>query len=107
MNTIETTETFDAWFDALRDPQAAYGITMRIRRAEPGNFGDYAPVGEGVPRCASITGRATGFISRKPGERFICCSQAAINRRRKATSKPRRTWHGKSGIERIEPWLKN
>jgi putative addiction module killer protein len=48
MNTIETTEIFDAWFDALRDPQAGYRITMRIRRAELGNFGDCAPVGEGV-----------------------------------------------------------
>jgi putative addiction module killer protein len=48
VNTIETTECFDVWFNALSDPQAAYRITMRLRRAELGNFGDVAPVGEGV-----------------------------------------------------------
>ncbi|MDR0672886.1 MAG: type II toxin-antitoxin system RelE/ParE family toxin [Zoogloeaceae bacterium] len=48
MNTIETTETFDAWRAALRDAEAGYRITMRVRRAEMGNFGDCEPVGEGV-----------------------------------------------------------
>jgi len=46
--TIEITETFDAWFTRLRDKQAEKRIQARIRRAELGNFGDCAPVGEGV-----------------------------------------------------------
>ncbi|QEA12075.1 type II toxin-antitoxin system RelE/ParE family toxin [Comamonas flocculans] len=48
MTVIHTTETFDDWFDALRDKHAQKRIQARIRRAELGNFGDCAPVGEGV-----------------------------------------------------------
>jgi putative addiction module killer protein len=48
MKTIYTTETFDAWFESLRDRQAARRIQARIDRAEDGNFGDHKSVGEGV-----------------------------------------------------------
>ena len=48
MKTIHTTEVFDAWFAGLKDRQAARRVQVRIDRAEDGNFGDCAPVGEGV-----------------------------------------------------------
>ena len=48
MNIIQTTDTFDAWFDALKDRQAVLRIQTRIDRAESGNFGDVKPVAEGV-----------------------------------------------------------
>jgi len=48
MNTIQTTEVFDNWFDELRDRTAKARIQVRIDRAEDGNFGDCSPVGEGV-----------------------------------------------------------
>ena len=48
MKQIYTTEVFDAWFDALKDRQAARRIQARIDRAEDGNFGDCKPVGAGV-----------------------------------------------------------
>jgi putative addiction module killer protein len=48
MNTIQTTEVFDAWFASLKDRQAMRRVQVRIDRAEDGNFGDCAPVGEGV-----------------------------------------------------------
>jgi putative addiction module killer protein len=48
VKTIHTTETFDDWYAGLRDKQAEKRIQARIRRAELGNFGDFAPVGEGV-----------------------------------------------------------
>ncbi|MDR1462007.1 MAG: type II toxin-antitoxin system RelE/ParE family toxin [Azoarcus sp.] len=48
MNTIQTTETFDHWFAALRDPRAAARIQVRIDRAEESHFGDCEQVGEGV-----------------------------------------------------------
>jgi putative addiction module killer protein len=48
MIIILTTGEFDTWFSGLRDKQAAARIKMRISRAELGNFGDCAPVGEGV-----------------------------------------------------------
>lgn len=44
MISIQTTDTFDAWFASLKDKQAV----ARIDRAEDGNFGDCSPVGEGV-----------------------------------------------------------
>ena len=48
MKNIHTTEAFDAWFSGLKDKQAARRVQVRIDRAEDGNFGDCAPVGEGV-----------------------------------------------------------
>ena len=48
MNTIQTTETFDAWFSGLRDRKAKARIQARIDRAEEGNFGDCQPVRKGV-----------------------------------------------------------
>lgn len=48
MKTIHTTKMFDDWFSGLKDQQAARRVQARIDRAEDGNFGDCAPVGEGV-----------------------------------------------------------
>jgi putative addiction module killer protein len=48
MKIIQTTSTFDNWFVLLRDRSVKVRIQMRIDRAELGNFGDCAPVGEGV-----------------------------------------------------------
>lgn len=48
MNSILTTEVFDAWFAGLKDMQAVRRVQARIDRAEDGNFGDCEPVGEGV-----------------------------------------------------------
>ena len=48
MWTVLTTEAFDTWFSGLRHQRAARRIQARIDRAESGNFGDCAPVGEGV-----------------------------------------------------------
>ena len=48
MKQILTTEVFDGWFAGLRDVRAKVRIQARIDRAALGNFGDCAPVGEGV-----------------------------------------------------------
>jgi putative addiction module killer protein len=48
MRTVLTTEVFDSWFSGLDDARARARIGARIRRAEEGNLGDCAPVGEGV-----------------------------------------------------------
>lgn len=48
MKIIYTTDVFDEWLAGLRDKQAVRRIQVRIDRAEDGNFGDCAPVGEGV-----------------------------------------------------------
>ncbi len=48
MIEIRTTEVFLKWFQGLRDRRAKARIQVRIDRIERGNFGDVAPVGEGV-----------------------------------------------------------
>lgn len=48
MKAIHTTSVFDDWFSALRDRQGKLRIQARIDRAELGNYGDCAIVGEGV-----------------------------------------------------------
>ena len=48
VKTILTTDKFDTWFNDLRDSMAKKRILARIHRMEDDNFGDCAPVGEGV-----------------------------------------------------------
>ncbi len=48
MIEIRKTEIFTKWFDGLKDRRAKARIQARIDRVEMGNFGDMAPVGEGV-----------------------------------------------------------
>ncbi|GAB2721892.1 type II toxin-antitoxin system RelE/ParE family toxin [Halomonas garicola] len=48
MKLIRETATYAGWFSGLKDARARAKILARVRRAELGNFGDYAPVGEGV-----------------------------------------------------------
>jgi putative addiction module killer protein len=48
MQSIQTTLVFDDWFASLRDLKAKFRIQARIDLAEDGNFGDCAPIGEGI-----------------------------------------------------------
>ncbi len=48
MLEVRQTETYVAWFAALRDRAARTRIDIRIRRLSLGNPGDVKPVGEGV-----------------------------------------------------------
>jgi putative addiction module killer protein len=45
---IRRTEQFIEWLDGLRDARAVAKIAARLKRVSEGNFGDCAPVGEGV-----------------------------------------------------------
>jgi putative addiction module killer protein len=45
---VRQTETFAAWFQALRDRRAKAQVQVRIDRLSLGNPGDVRPVGEGV-----------------------------------------------------------
>ncbi len=53
---IEKTEIFDRWLLKLRDRKAVLAITQRLDRAIVGNFGDVAPVGEGVSEMRIFVG---------------------------------------------------
>jgi len=48
MNTFVRSADFDAWLSGLADHKAKARILARLRSAMFGNFGDCAPVGEGV-----------------------------------------------------------
>ena len=48
MIEIRQTAIFAKWFKELKDRRAKARIQARIDRMEIGNFGDVAPVGEGV-----------------------------------------------------------
>jgi putative addiction module killer protein len=48
MYTIIQLAEFEAWLAALTDKQAKSRISVRLRNAGLGNFGDCASVGEGV-----------------------------------------------------------
>jgi putative addiction module killer protein len=48
MIEIRKTRSFTEWFAGLRDKHAKARIQARIDRMSLGNFGDVAPIGEGV-----------------------------------------------------------
>ena len=45
MFIVRQTEEFQTWLDGLRDKRAQVRIAARLRLAEAGNLGDWAPVG--------------------------------------------------------------
>jgi putative addiction module killer protein len=48
MLQFEKTEEFERWLRDLRDERATLRVLSRLNSASHGNFGDCAPVGEGV-----------------------------------------------------------
>jgi putative addiction module killer protein len=103
MNTIQTTEVFDAWFAGLKDRQAMRRVQVRIDRAEDGNFGDCAPVGEGVSEMRIHYGPIPG-VFRTARRRSLSCWRAAINLHNQKTSKPR--WKSRGNFRR-QTWQRS
>lgn len=75
MVQVFTSSDFDAWFAALKDRQAQVRIQARIDRAGLGNFGDSAPVGEGVSemRIHHGPGYRVYFMQRGPVVVVLLC----------------------------------
>ncbi len=48
MFTIKLTDAFVAWFDAIKDGMTRRRLGRRLEKAQAGNLGDVASVGEGV-----------------------------------------------------------
>ncbi len=44
MYTVRLTEEFQSWLDGLRDKRAQLRVVARLRQAEAGNLGDWAPI---------------------------------------------------------------
>jgi putative addiction module killer protein len=66
MIEVRQTEIFANWFVKLRDKRAKARIQARIDRMELGNFGDVAPVGQGVSEMRIFygTGYRVYFVQR-------------------------------------------
>jgi putative addiction module killer protein len=66
MIEVRQTETFANWFVKLRDKKAKARIQARIDRMEMGNFGDFAPVGQGLSEMRIFygTGYRVYFVQR-------------------------------------------
>jgi len=69
MIEVRRTEAFIEWLNALRDARAVAKIATRIKRMADGNFGDVAPVGEGVSELR---------IQHGPGYRVYFVQQGAV-----------------------------
>ena len=69
MTTFLRTPEFDTWLKALRDPIAKARVIARVRSAEAGNFGDSAPVGDGISEMRIHVG---------PGYRLYYCRRGEI-----------------------------
>ena len=66
MIEVRQTEIFANWFVKLKDKKAKVRIQARIDRLEMGNFGDVAPVGQGVSEMRIFygTGYRVYFVQR-------------------------------------------
>jgi putative addiction module killer protein len=75
MIEVRQTEVFANWFANLRDRKAKARVQVRIDRMEVGNFGDVAPVGQGVSemRIAYGPGYRVYFIQKGPIIVILLC----------------------------------
>ena len=68
MNIFQRSDEFDSWLKALKDHRGRARIVHRIRAAEHGNFGDCAPVGEGVSEMRVHVGPGYRIYFTRRGE---------------------------------------
>lgn len=71
MFEIRKTNDFADWFDGLRDQTTRARIQARIDRMERGNFGDVAPVGEGVSEARLHFGAGYRLYFVQRGETLV------------------------------------
>jgi putative addiction module killer protein len=68
---VRSIEQYSKWYQRLRDRQAQSRILIRVRRLSLGNFGDVAPVGEGVSELRIHYGPGYRVYFVRRGERII------------------------------------
>ena len=75
MIEVRQTEVFVSWFANLRDRKAKALVQVRIDRMEVGNFGDVAPVGQGISemRIAYGPGYRVYFVQKGPIIVILLC----------------------------------
>jgi putative addiction module killer protein len=68
---IETTETYDKWFERLKDQNAKDRIFNRLVRIENGNLGDAHSVGGGVSEIRIDYGQGYRLYYTLKGQEII------------------------------------
>ena len=71
MIDVRSTEQYSKWYDRLRDREAQSRILIRLRRLSLGNFGDVAPVGEGISKLRIHYGPGYRVYFVQRGERIV------------------------------------
>jgi putative addiction module killer protein len=71
MITVHSTQTFQKWFDGLRDSMAQKRILVRIGRLERGNFGDAKSVGGGVSELRMDHGPGYRLYFTRRGQEIV------------------------------------
>lgn len=69
MIEVRQTAIFEKWFENLKDRKARARIQARVDRLELGNFGDVAPVGDGISELRIFYG---------PGYRVYFIQQGSV-----------------------------
>ena len=73
-NVVLMSDSFRDWLRVLKDQVGKARVLARVRAAEAGNFGDCAPVGEGVSemRIHFGPGYRLYFVRRAPHNGRLC-----------------------------------
>ena len=71
MPSVRRTAQFSLWLKNLRDKGARGRIVSRVERLEAGNFGDVAPVGNGVSEMRIHYGAGYRVYFIRRGEELI------------------------------------
>ena len=64
-------EPFSQWIDKLRDRQSKRRILQRLRRLEQGNYGDVAPIGDGLSELRMFYGSGYRLYFGEDGENIV------------------------------------
>lgn len=64
-------EPFSQWIDKLRNHQGKRRILQRLRRLEQGNYGDVAPIGDGLSELRMFFGSGYRIYFGEDGENIV------------------------------------
>jgi len=71
MFTIEQSESFEKWFDSLRDKRAVKLITARLARLAGGHFGDVKSLKNGISELRMDYGPGYRIYFQRRDEKII------------------------------------
>jgi putative addiction module killer protein len=96
MLTLEQTEAFAAWLSTIRDQVVKGQIAGRIRRAQGGNFGGVAPVGDGISEMRLHFGAGYRIYLARRGDVVYLLLNGGTKRTSRTTLREQRRFGQKS-----------